>query len=158
MPEIEEKPTSAETDLVKDESQKVEEMLQSPTWEHRKQEIKFLPFDPEKDESKGRKSSDMQRINLFGFNLLKAPPQEDKRERSSKRSSRKLSVKISPCKASPQTTAVATGAQTVKSDRSLDDFEQYVKYKQDSPTKSVCSPLKRSPYPNSPMKSNLKST
>ena len=40
MPEIEEKPTSAETDLKKDDSKKaLEEMLESPTWQHRKQEI-----------------------------------------------------------------------------------------------------------------------
>ena len=74
MPEIEEKPI-AEADLKKDNSKKaLEEMLESPTWQHRKQEIQFSPFDPEKDETKGRKSGNMQRISLFGFNLLKQPP------------------------------------------------------------------------------------
>ena len=122
MPEVEETKPEKEKDPE-------QEMLLSPTWQHRKQEIQFSPFDPEKDESKGRKSGTMQKINLFGVNLLKPNQTEDKRERSSSKSQHRLSIKTTPSKPSPNTTAIATGTQTIKSDRSLDDFEQYVKFK-----------------------------
>ena len=122
MPEVEETKPEKEKDPE-------QEMLLSPTWQHRKQEIQFSPFDPEKDESKGRKSGTMQKINLFGVNLLKPNQTEDKRERSSSKSQQRLSIKTTPSKQSPNTTAIATGTQTIKSDRSLDDFEQYVKFK-----------------------------
>ena len=88
-------------------------MLQSPTWEHRKQDIKFTPFDPEKDEAKGKNSDTMQRINLFGFNVLKQNKTEDNRERSVSKSQQRLTIKTTPSKASPDVkqtqTAIATG-------------------------------------------------
>ena len=71
MPEIEEKP---EPEVKKDP---VEEMLLSPTLQHRNQEIEFSPFDPDKNVKNQMKQENMQRINLFGFNLLSVTPKQE---------------------------------------------------------------------------------
>lgn len=131
----------SETGSKMDEAKKMDpivELLESPTWKHRKEDVQFSPFKPNCEVKKNSKRC-MDRISLLdcskqgragsqgGNSLRKSTDAARKSQSRSPAGSNRGSIRLSIQKPVPEY------QDEENADQSIDDFAQYVKHKERSP-------------------------
>jgi len=123
------------------------ELLESPTWKHRQEDVQFSPFKPNCEVKKNSKRC-MDRISLFdcskqgrggsqgGSSKKNGTDATRKSQSRSPAGSNRASVRLTIQKPVPEY------QDEENADQSIDDFAQYVKHKEGSPAGIKGSPRK----------------